>query len=594
MIGLVLTPPTCMFLVLTEVMWRSGYPSILSLMYHVVFVLFWLVLGNLALARLKPAWALSASELLVVYTMLSVASALCGHDMLQVLVPTLSHLHWCHDIEGRYYELLPHVPAWLVVEDHTALVSAYGGQESMYAWANLGPWLGPLGWWFCFVMALCAVMWGLCLLFRKQWTEHEKLSYPVIRVPLTLAREPLSLLRNRVFWLAFGMAFAVDLLNGLHVLFPTFPHIPLVQIVDLRNLFAERPWRDMGGAPVSFYFFAIGMCFFMPLDLAFSCWFFWICLKLQRVLASHMGMHGMPGFPFIEEQAAGAYYAIALTSLWFARHHLIRLARILLGRPGGAGGRAEPGEILECRVAALLLSGGGAFLVYFCVRAGMDFGVVALFFALYFLMAIGITRIRAELGPPTVDTYGMGAHLQSTKLLGAGRMAGANPVNLVMFGFLSAIARTSRTHPMPHGLEGFRIAERLQLSTMKYFAAMWVAIVAGTASAFWAMLFVYNKYGISAEVMGIPYWLGEETWNRVNVWMTAPERWSLAPTYAVLVGMLVAFGLAMLRGNLPWWPFLPAGYAISGGPGASMDVLWASVFVAWLVKVLLLKYGGAR
>jgi len=75
--------------------------------------------------------------------------------------------------------------------------------------------------------------------------------------------------------------------------------------------------------------------------------------------------------------------------------------------------------------------------------------------------------------------------------------------------------------------------------------------------------------------------------------MTAPEPWNLGRTYAVVAGMLLTFGLAVLRGNLPWWPLLPAGYAISGGPGAAMDCLWLSMFVAWLVKLLLLKYGGA-
>ena len=38
LLGLLLMPATCMFLVLTEVMWHSGYPSILSLMYHVMFL----------------------------------------------------------------------------------------------------------------------------------------------------------------------------------------------------------------------------------------------------------------------------------------------------------------------------------------------------------------------------------------------------------------------------------------------------------------------------------------------------------------------------------------------------------------------------
>ena len=274
-----------------------------------------------------------------------------------------------------------------------------------------------------------------------------------------------------------------------------------------------------------------------------------------------------------------------------ARHHLRRLASALVSR---AGPGASPSDRRDSRTAALLIASGAVFLVWFCRRAGMDYAVIALFFTLYFLMATGVTRIRAELGPPTVDTYGMGAHLQITSLFGAADMTRNNPGNLAMFGFLSAVARTSRTHPMPHGLEGFRIAERLKLDPTRYLAAMAAAIVAGTLCSFWATLFVYDKYGVSAQIMGIPQLLGEETWNRVNTWMTAPERWSPAPSFAVLIGLVLALGLATLRSNLAWWPFLPAGYAISGGPGASMDCLWMSVFVAWLVKLLLIKYGGSR
>ena len=283
---------------------------------------------------------------------------------------------------------------------------------------------------------------GSYLVFRRQWIEHEKLSYPIIRVPMMLALDPRALLRSKAFWIGFALVGVLDLINGLHVLYPSVPHVRMIDVVRLPDLLPERPWRDMGHASVSFYPFAIGMCYFIPLDLAFSCWFFWICFKLQRVLASHIGVHGMPGFPFVEEQAAGAYYAIALTAVWYARHHLRRLGAALFGYGYGDG---DAFDRRDSRLAAGLLVTGGAFLAWFCRRAGMDSDVIALFFMLYFLMAVGVTRIRAELGPPTVDTYGMGAHLQVTRLFGASELGRRNPVNLVMFGLLSTLARTSRT-----------------------------------------------------------------------------------------------------------------------------------------------------
>jgi len=146
-IGLILIPVNCFWVVIAEIMWYSGEPTTISLFYNVIFILTLLILGNLAVRRFKPAWALTPPEILVVYTMLAIASALCGHDMLEILVPILSHLYRYAPIEGRFREILPYIPDWLVVKDPAALQSAYIGQESMYRAENLVPWLGPLAWW---------------------------------------------------------------------------------------------------------------------------------------------------------------------------------------------------------------------------------------------------------------------------------------------------------------------------------------------------------------------------------------------------------------------------------------------------------------
>jgi len=144
---------------------------------------------------------------------------------------------------------------------------------------------------------------------------------------------------------------------------------------------------------------------------------------------------------------------------------------------------------------------------------------------------------------------------------------------------------------MPHGLEAFAIAERLKFSHLHYLAAMWVAIPAGILSAFWAMLWLLNKYG-ATQTIGPGEWFGRETWIEVDRWFTAPEATQMAPTYAILIGLGFSLALAALRMAFRWWPLHPVGYAISGS--WSMDQLWAAVMVAWLIKALLLKYGGAR
>ena len=587
-IGLALIPANCVYLVLAEILWLTTAPTALSLFYNVVFILFWMVVINLGLKKARPEWALQPGEFFVIYTMLSLASSLCSIDMIDILIPTLSYLHHFQPIEHQYGEIMPYLPEWLVVTDPVAAGSYFLGQESIFDPAVFGPWLSPLFIWFWFVMALFAVMAGLMLVFRKPWTQYEKLAYPVIQVPMLLVNETRRLFRSRGFWIGFAITTALGIMNGLHVFFPLVPEIPVVHLVNIQDFFPERPWNAIGWTWVSLFPFAVGLCFFMPVDLAFSCWFFYLVFKLQRVAASYFGVQGMPGFPYVEEQTCGGYYALALMALWITRRHLLRVGRLALGYQAAD---EEPGERREARLAFLLMLGGVLFLGAFSWYHQMTPWIIVFFFGSYYLVAIAVTRMRAELGYPSHDLHHIGPNFQVVKLVGAADMARRHPHDLVMFGFYNFITRAYRSHPMPHGLEALRIAERMKMDRRRYLLAMAVSVVVGTVVSFWAVLWVFTKYG-GSNVSGIGEWFGRETWTQINRWFTAPLPHHPHPTYAIVIGLLFSLGLATLRMNLAWWPFHPVGYAVSGS--WSMEQLWMCFFTAWLIKALLLRYGGAR
>jgi hypothetical protein len=48
--------------------------------------------------------------------------------------------------------------------------------------------------------------------------------------------------------------------------------------------------------------------------------------------------------------------------------------------------------------------------------------------------------------------------------------------------------------------------------------------------------------------------------------------------------------LMLARHRFVWWPLHPLGFVVS--PGWAMDSVWFSVFLAWMIKVVVLKYGG--
>ena len=49
--------------------------------------------------------------------------------------------------------------------------------------------------------------------------------------------------------------------------------------------------------------------------------------------------------------------------------------------------------------------------------------------------------------------------------------------------------------------------------------------------------------------------------------------------------------LTWLRQRFLWWPLHPIGFPIMAS--GLVDWMWFSVFLAWLIKVIILKYGGA-
>jgi hypothetical protein len=59
---------------------------------------------------------------------------------------------------------------------------------------------------------------------------------------------------------------------------------------------------------------------------------------------------------------------------------------------------------------------------------------------------------------------------------------------------------------------------------------------------------------------------------------------------SLLVGGAFTIFLAAMRSRYAWWPLHPAGYAVAGG--WSMALFAPSIFMAWLIKTIVLRYGG--
>lgn len=583
LLGLLLIPPNCIWVVQVEIVHYSGHPTCLSIFSNAVFSLLLVILANLALRRLRPAWALTQGELLTTYIMVSLGCSVAAHDMLQMLVPTIPHAYWFATPENHWEQLIhPHLPAWLTFSDEHAMRGYYDGGTSILEPANYRPWLAPLAWWGSFILVLVFVMQCLNVIMRRQWTEHEKLTYPLTQLPLEMTRDggASGLYRRPAFITGFVLGAGLDIYNGTAFLIPSMPKIN-VKLHDLSRYFVGKPWNAIGWTPASYYPFVIALSFFLPTDVSFSCWFFYLSRKAQQIIAAATGWGQLPGAPYLLEQAWGAWMAFAALAVWSARRHLAAVWQTAWGLPEGVDDSREP---MRYRGALIGAAAGLVYLVGFWVRAGGATLPLTLYFVLYYALFAAVSKMRAEIGPPTHELGSMATTRMVVSLLGSRNLG---PGTLVSFAMMWFNNRMVRSHQMPVQLEGFKMAERSGTDYRRLGVAMMAAILVGLLGGYWALL--SDAYG-SKGARGTGFAM--ETYRQLQNWFEAPKGPEPLPIAFIGVGAAVALLLGAARMRLANWPFHPAGYAL--GMVFGLDYVWLPMLIAWLIKVLVLRYGGLR
>ena len=63
----------------------------------------------------------------------------------------------------------------------------------------------------------------------------------------------------------------------------------------------ERDWLDTD----RFFPFVVGMAYFIPLDLSFTFWFFYIFWKFEMIFGSIAGLQRIPGSPSSSTSRSG-------------------------------------------------------------------------------------------------------------------------------------------------------------------------------------------------------------------------------------------------------------------------------------------------
>ena len=588
---MLLIPLNQYWVLMMEKVHTGPYPTVISLFVNAVFVLTCLCGINTLLRRKLPALAFSQAEMLVVYIMVAISTALGGHDMIPGLVAMMAYPYQFADNSNLWEQtFFSHLPNWAIVTNREALKPLFEGNSSLYAHGHLSTWIGPVMWWMLFIAALAAVMMCINTIVRKQWIEHERLSFPIVQLPIAMTEPKGVMWKSRLFWVAFGLTFSLELVNGLSVYFPS---VPLINVTerdhDLAMNLTSAPWNAIGWMPYSFYPFVVGIGYLLPADLSFSVWFFYLFWKVEKLVAATMGMDVTFDAPYIRHQTFGGLMAMLLALTWASRGYLKQVWLRALGHKSGLDDSDEP---MSYRTAIAGALAGLVVLCAFMVKIGMSPLVALVAFLVYFIIAVSIARIRAELGPPVHDFHFNGPELMIPSGAGLGSLSRGDMVGLSYFWWFN---RAYRACPMPIGIESMKAASATRASQRRMLYAVMTAFILGAAATFWAYLFLGYKYGINARWNDGPSYASHQTMV-LDLWFRNADATALKPDWrangALVGGFAFCTFLSAMRMRMLSWPFHPIGFVISGA--YQTNLVWVPLLIAWAIKVWILRYGGLR
>lgn len=594
-LGIALVPVAVAWVTYMELVTQAGWPTQFALLLNVVFILAVLVLLNRLLGRVAPRLTLGQADFAILYGMLVVAVALAGgSNILPTLLGLMGHAAWFASPENRYEQLFfQYLPDWLIHKDRAVVAGLYTGNANLYAPGVWQAWLARVLPWTLYVALIVVGMTALNALISHRWIHGERLTYPIAQLPVEMTRPGASMFRSRAFWATFALAAFINLGNGLNDFFPGLPRVTPA-LINLSQLVGGHPWNAIQMS-VRLHPQMIGVGMLMPLDMTFSCWSLFLFQQAQKVGTAALGWDIVPEFPFTGDQSAVALIVVAAFSVLSARRYLAAAVRQAFGRAGesapsaslGTGGSGD----MSPRALLIWLFAGFAGVVALMQIAGLRAAIAVPWMLIFFALSLGFSRLRAQVGAPMNSNWFIGPEYLMTRLPGPGAYGPRDVTGFTLFYWFN---REYGNHPSPHIADSFKFADQARASQRLLFTAIVIAAVVGTLSFFWIALANGYRWGAGSPSKGVNIvWVGSEQYDYVlSSWLNARPRFN----YPLLVMMGFSLGFTTLlmvaRGRFIGFGLHPLGYAVAGAWG--MQFMWLDLMLAWLAKLIILRYWGMQ
>lgn len=556
---------------------------------------FWLFV-NMFLRAWWPRAALSGTELLVILCM----GWMVGN------VPAIGWTgYWSGIMTAPEYYASPEngwrvsffsvLPKWLF-PDPAVVPWFYNGlpPQTPLPWSG---WVAPLFWWGSVSLAIVGL--GICttVIFRRQWIEHEKLTFPLAMIPMDLTdgfnepgRRLPALFRNPLFWIGFGIP---GIVIGWNII--GYFNLGMPRITFFDGYWAKQVTFAKQFPPYSFRILPslIAFTYFCNLDILLSFWLFGLLAMVKIGVMNRLGVTiGLPGQPakppeILGLESHGALIALAIWSFWVGRKHLAQVFRLALSsnrsEDGGGGVMTYRKALVGWLVCWLFIVGwltAAGQGLFFAIVSSL-FMFAAYFCTTKFLAASGF----AYLFPPDVNA---GGFLKT--MFGTARMTNEQLVGIQLHnsGAFVGGGRIMGMPMMPHYL---KMMEKIR-DKRWLVPSLWIAFIAGVLASFtYTLDLCYTEAGLNLRTYTLTSG-NTSTFNALKSSIDGANR-TIPDTQKLIVwlfGAAEVLLLSSLRTWLPWWPIHPVGLAFQNSTG--VRVFGFSAFLAWVIKLSIMRFGG--
>lgn len=479
----------------------------------------------------------------------------------------------------------------LTIDGTAWTLDGYG--DPAIPWAA---WFRALLGWSPALLAIIAGSLALSALVHHQWARNERLAMPIAKVFGALIGSgdeagpdgrPRVLLA-KALWVSAGIVVAIHTLRlGNHLGWVpfTFPlEFDLSAFRGVTDILDRAPSVGDILRP-RIYFTVVAVAFLMTTEASGSMWGAFLVVNLLAGTAVATSGASVAGSD-LDKVGVGASWALCALVLWVGRRHYLACL-------AAACGRQRDAEAMAAAPWIWVLAGSCALLAVFLTSLGTPLGIACCATLITFASIIAIARVIAETGTPYAS-FGTPGRVGGIfmDILGPG-LGAAALMPLMLVGHVVGLGDRERL--MPHALHALEVqAGTGRPGGRRLVLALGLVCLGSAFLAFISQVMIGYQFGgqtldgFSRACWSWFVWRGEGIVDVPEVAAeTARDTWVF---YAIGAGAFAALGLARLQ--FARFPLHPIGLIIVAGWVTKM--CWASFFLGWLVKLVVLRYGSQR